>query len=160
MFLDLPGLWNTVKNLVFPWKPSPFDQTKPALFPPSVTSSFPSPAGPENFLPIKQGLKASCTPEASATARSLQHTTCQKQASTQAHKGCKTSCAEWGKKKKVKKKNARELCQTLSAYLHRCQTLCNLLQGASESHPAAAPGSGDVPPAQSLGEGLGPSPCS
>lgn len=60
------------------------------------------PAGPESFLPIKPGLKASCTPEASATACSLQHTACQKPASTRAHKGCKTSCAEWGEKKNKK----------------------------------------------------------
>lgn len=99
--MDLPWLWNTPKNLMFPWKYSPFDQTKPALFPLSVTRSCLPPAGPESFLPIKPGLKASCTPEASATACSLQHTTCQKPASIRAHKGCKTSCAERKKKKKM-----------------------------------------------------------
>ena len=144
---------------MFPWKCSPSDQTKPALFPLSVTRSYLPPAGPESFLPTKPGLKASCTPEASATACSLQHTTCQKPASTRAHKGCKTSCAGWGEGRK-KKKNARELCQTLSAYLHLCQMLCSLSQGASESSPAAALGSRDVPSARTLGEGLGQSSCS
>lgn len=51
---------------MFPWKYSPFDQTKPALFPLSVTRPYLLPAGPENFLPIKLVLKTSCTLEAPA----------------------------------------------------------------------------------------------
>lgn len=51
---------------MFPWKCSPFDQTKPALFPRSVTRPYLLPAGPENFLPIKLVLKTSCTLEAPA----------------------------------------------------------------------------------------------
>lgn len=92
--MDLPWLWNTPKNLMFPWKYSPFDQTKPALFPLSVTRSYLLPVGPQSFLPIKPGLRVGCAPEASATTRSLQHTTRQKPASIRALKGCKTSCAE------------------------------------------------------------------
>lgn len=64
--MDLPWLWDTVKKLRFPWKCSPFDQTKPALFPRSVTRPYLLPAGPENFLPIKLVLKTSCTLEAPA----------------------------------------------------------------------------------------------
>lgn len=51
---------------MFPWKYSPFLQTKPALFPLSVTRPYLLPAGPENFLPIKLVLKTSCTLEAPA----------------------------------------------------------------------------------------------
>lgn len=85
---------------MFPWKYSSFDQSKPALFPLSVIRSYLPPVGPESFLPIKLGLKASCTLEASLTAGSLQNTICQKPASIWAHEGCKTSCAEREKKKK------------------------------------------------------------
>lgn len=53
-------------------------------------------------------------------------------------------------------KDAKELCQTLSACSHPCQMLCSLSQGASE----AAQGRRDVPSESALGEGLEQSLCS
>lgn len=122
---------------MFPWKYSPFDQTKPALFPLSVTRSCLPPAGPESFLPIKPGLKASCTPEASATACSLQHTTCQKPASIRAHKGCKTSCAE--RKKKKKKKCQEALPNTFCLFAHMPNALQSFAGGIWKL-PRSSPG--------------------
>lgn len=81
--------------------------------------------GPENFLPIKLVLKTSCTLEAPAEPAASSTPHARNQPLYRLTKAVKYLV----QRREKELKNAKELCQTLSASSHLCQMCCSLLGG-------------------------------